>query len=86
MGRLPRQVCFSVHSARRLPWGAFAGVVLTLVLCLAAMTTRADFINLTGAETAANIAEITVLDDRVKLALEIYIGDLEYFEELVPDD
>ena len=47
---------------------------------------RADWINLTGAETAPNIAEITILDDRVRVALEIYIGDLATFEALVPDD
>ncbi|MFQ5545604.1 MAG: hypothetical protein ACE5FE_06480, partial [Acidiferrobacterales bacterium] len=49
-------------------------------------STRADWINLTGAETAPNIAEIYVLDDHVKLVLEVYIGDLETFEELIPDD
>jgi len=42
--------------------------------------------NLTGAETAQNIAEIYVLDDHVKVKLEVYIGDLEKFEELVPDE
>ncbi|UCH75036.1 MAG: hypothetical protein JSU82_04095, partial [Rhodospirillales bacterium] len=47
---------------------------------------RADWINLTGAETAPNIAEITILDDRVRVALEVYIGDLAVFEALVPDD
>ena len=47
---------------------------------------RADWMNLTGAETSPNIAEITVLDDRVRLALEIYIGDLDSFAELLPDD
>ena len=59
------------------------------VLCvslLAAATVRADWMNLTGAETAPNIAEIHVLDDHVKVNLEVYIGDLEKFEELVPDD
>ena len=45
----------------------------------------ADWINLTGAETAQNIAEIYVLDDHVKVKLEVYIGDLKKFEELVPD-
>jgi hypothetical protein len=47
---------------------------------------RADWINLTGAETAPNIAEITVFDDRVEVALEVYVGDLETFSALVPDD
>ena len=46
----------------------------------------ADWINLTGAETAPNIAEITVLDDRVEVALEVYVGDLKTFEPLIPDD
>jgi len=47
---------------------------------------KADWINLTGAETAENIAEIYVLDDHVKVKLEVYVGDLEKFEELVPDE
>lgn len=64
-------------------------------LCLAIFLTvgfvmsppaKADWINLTGAETSANIAEIYVLDDHVKLVLEIAIGDLDTFEDLVPDD
>ena len=46
---------------------------------------NADWINLTGSETAANIAEIYVMDDHVKLVLEVYVGDLEVFEDLVPD-
>ena len=37
---------------------------------------RADWINLTGAETAQNIAEIYVMDDHVKIQLEVYVGDL----------
>ena len=32
---------------------------------------KADWINLTGAETSPNIAEIYVLDDRVRVALEV---------------
>jgi hypothetical protein len=47
---------------------------------------RADWMNLTGAETAPNIAEITVLDDRVRVALEVYVGDLATFEALLPDE
>ena len=47
---------------------------------------HADWINLTGAETAPNIAEIYVLDDRVHVKLEVYIGDLDKFADLVPDD
>ena len=59
---------------------------LLAILWFCAGPARADWMNLTGAETAPNIAEITVLDDRVRLALEIYIGDLDSFAELLPDD
>ncbi len=66
--------------------------VRTLVASLLFLATatipaaRADWMNLTGAETAPNIAEITVLDDRVRVALEVYVGDLATFEALLPDD
>jgi hypothetical protein len=57
---------------------------LLVVLAMAAPTT-ADWINLSGSETAPNIAEIYVMDDHVKLALEVFVGDLESFADLVPD-
>jgi len=60
-------------------------VVLSIVL-LTSAPARADWINLTGAETAPNITEITVLDDRVRVILEVYVGDLATFKTLVPDD
>lgn len=47
---------------------------------------KADWMNLTGAETSQNIAEIYILDDHVKVKLEIYVDDLDKFEELLPDD
>ncbi len=56
------------------------------VVLLTAVSAQADWINLSGAETAPNIAEITVLDDRVEVALEVYVGDLKTFEALIPDD
>ena len=46
----------------------------------------ADWMNLTGAETAQNIVEIHLLDDHVKVKLEVYIGDLDKFEALIPDE
>jgi len=61
-------------------------VSLFLAALLSFSAAKADWINLTGAETAPNIAEIYVLDDHVKLVLEVYIGDLKTFDELVPDD
>jgi hypothetical protein len=66
--------------------GVMPAALLLSTAILFPLETRADWINLTGAETAPNIAEIYVLDDRVKLVLEIYVGDLEKFEELIPDD
>ena len=63
------------------PLGAIAIVILVFAALLSPMEARADWINLTGAETAPNIAEIYVLDDRVKLVLEVYVGDLEKFEQ-----
>lgn len=46
---------------------------------------KADWINLSGAENAPNIAEIFVEDDHVKLKLEIFVQDLKTFQELIPD-
>jgi hypothetical protein len=60
------------------------GILLAGLLTAAAA--RGDWINLTGAETAPNIAEITVFDDRVEVALEVYVGDLKVFRDLIPDD
>ena len=59
---------------------------LFILLITASIPAQSDWINLTGAETSANIAEIYVLDDHVKVKLEVYVGDLSSFEELIPDD
>ncbi len=64
-------------------------LLVASLLFLATATTsaaRADWMNLTGAENAPNIAEITVLDDRVRVALEVYVGDLSIFKALLPDE
>lgn len=47
---------------------------------------KADWVNLTGAQSAPNIAEIYVEDGHVRLVLEIYVGDLSKFIDLLPDD
>jgi len=71
----------------RMPKAVRAIIVsLLLFAALSASAARADWMNLTGAETAPNIAEITVLDDRARVVLEIYVGNLAAFEALVPDD
>jgi hypothetical protein len=64
----------------------FWRAVYLLVVLGVATPASADWINLTGSETAPNIAEIYVMDDHVKLVLEVYVGDLETFKALVPDD
>jgi hypothetical protein len=61
-------------------------VIILLAAVGAPSRVQADWMNLTGAETAPNIAEITIEDDRVRLVLEVYIGDLETFHDLIPDD
>jgi hypothetical protein len=66
-----------------MPRSYYLIFLLSLFLCSSA---RADWVNLTGAETSPNIAEIYVLDDQVKLVLEIYIDNLDTFDELIPDD
>jgi hypothetical protein len=69
-----------------MEYSYFRRVIFFLVVLGVAAPANADWINLTGAETSPNIAEIYVLDDHVKLVLEVYIGDLDKFEALVPDE
>jgi hypothetical protein len=57
------------------------GIALTAGTAFA----QADLLNLTGAETASNIAEIRIGSDRINVRLEVYVGDLEMFRDLVPD-
>jgi hypothetical protein len=56
-----------------------------IMLLLLTAGARADWINLTGAQSAPNIAEIHVNDDHVRIVLEIYVGDLDKFVDLLPD-
>jgi len=60
----------------------FLCVVTVLILPSAA---SADWINLSGAENARNIAEIYVDTDRVRIQLEVFVDDLMIFEELIPE-
>ncbi|MHC4713040.1 MAG: hypothetical protein ACYTAN_07185 [Planctomycetota bacterium] len=64
------------------------GTALTLVFvfCVLACPARGDWVNLSGAENAPNIAEIYVEDDHVKVVLEVYIHDALTFETLIPED
>ena len=61
-------------------------IICFLLIFTFASSARADWINYSGAENSPNIAEIYVYDDHVRLVLEIYIGDLETFSDLLPDE
>jgi hypothetical protein len=60
-------------------------IIFSLLIILPTIS-YADWINLSGAENARNIAEIYITEDRVRIQLEVYVGDLETFEPLIPDD
>ncbi|MCP4384410.1 MAG: hypothetical protein GY798_23870 [Hyphomicrobiales bacterium] len=60
-------------------------LIVTTLTATAAGGARADWINLTGAETARNIAEITVEDDGVRIAVEIFPGDIDQFGDITLD-
>lgn len=51
-----------------------------------ASAVKADWINLSGAENARNIAEIYIEKDHVLVKLEVFVEDIMFFEELIPDD
>ena len=46
---------------------------------------EADWINISGAQNAPNIAEIYINDNHVKVELEIFVNDLVTFDRLIPD-
>ena len=58
---------------------------LFTILILLPSASHADWINLSGAMSADNIAEFHVSDNHVKVVLEIYVRDLSTFLDLVPD-
>ena len=67
-------------------FGRILAAALLFMVFTIAPASHADWMNLTGAETAPNIVEITIREDRVHVALEAYIGDLATFEALLPDE
>lgn len=60
--------------------------LISLIFLLVSSNSSADWVNLTGAESARNIVEIYVNNDHVKIKFEIFIEDFILFEELIPDD
>jgi len=58
---------------------------VVFVIFFFAQTASADWVNLSGAQSAANIAEIYVEDDHVRMVLEIYVNEMGQFIDLVPE-
>jgi hypothetical protein len=63
----------------------FVVTLLFVLLCLPCVS-HADWINLSGAENSRNIAEITIEKDHIRIQLEVFVEDLNLFEELIPAD
>ena len=59
---------------------------LIAFILMATSSADADWINLSGAQNAPNIAEIHISDDHVRVDLEIFVRDLVFFDRLIPDD
>jgi hypothetical protein len=72
------------HMKTRLLPYVFLLVVMTISLQVTSV--RADYISYSGAENAENIAEIYVLEDRVRLNLEVFVRHLDVFQPLVPEE
>ncbi len=60
-------------------------ISLLVSFCIVPTPAKADWINLSGAESAPNIAEIYINDDHVKIELEIFVNDIVTFDRLIPD-
>ena len=59
-------------------------IVLFTAIC--SSPASADWVNLSGAQNAPNIAEIYINDDHVKVDLEIFVNDMVTFDRLIPDE
>lgn len=61
-------------------------LILIVLLLWGSTTAIADFMSVGGAEVAPNIAEIYVTENGVRINLEVYVDDLDRFENVLPDD
>jgi hypothetical protein len=59
---------------------------LISIIIIFPLSATADWINLTGAQSAPTIAEIHVEKDYVRLVLEIYVNDMDKFIDLMPGE
>ena len=77
-----RLFCISILMKKTIP-----GLGLFALFCgIACLPANADWINLSGAQNARNIAEISINEDHVRIELEIFVNDLVAFDRLVPDE
>jgi hypothetical protein len=65
---------------------AFHLALLAAFFWMACPPANADWITLSGAQNAPNIAEIHINDHYVKIGLEIFVNDLVTFDRLIPDE
>lgn len=63
----------------------FCSLYLFLICSLISIPANADWINMSGAENAPNIAEIYIEEDHIRLELEIFVNDIGTFVDLLPD-
>ncbi|MHC4119849.1 MAG: hypothetical protein ACYSWO_20325 [Planctomycetota bacterium] len=61
-------------------------ILVLVLICVFLPSAQADWINLSGAENAPNIAEIYIDKEHVRVVLEVFVGDVSEFTELLPDD
>ena len=60
--------------------------LIFMTMVMVASPAMGDWINLTGAQSARNIAEIYVEDHQVRLVLEVYVNDIDKFVDLLPEE
>jgi hypothetical protein len=64
------------HLHRGYSWRIF---VVMVAFILMNTTVRADYLNTNGSESAPNFVEIRILDDRVRISVEVDIGEYSKF-------
>jgi hypothetical protein len=57
-----------------------------IVTVLIQSTAKVDFVAFNGSEIAPTISKTHVAEDGVHIQLEVFVGDLETFDALVPDN
>ena len=62
-----------------------ASIFLVMIWNYFSAEANADWINLSGAQNAPNIAEIHIDEDNVRIELEIFVNDMVTFDRLIPD-